>query len=167
MATVNTLTDIVTNLDATPKVMNGLHLMGGVLREQVGTVEIAAADSDNSVYRVGRVHSSWRVSEIKRFNDAITSGSDYNVGLHAIAEDGGAAVDDNLFADAVSLASASAVGVNDVFEALGVENIEKRVWEALGLSSDPGLWYDVTYTGISVGSGAGTLSAQVRYVANS
>lgn len=167
MATVNTLTDIVTNLDATPKVMNPLNLMGGVLREQVGTVEIAAGDDNNSVYRVGRVHSSWRVSEIKRFNDAITSGSDFNVGLYETAEDGGDAVDDNLFADAVSLASASAVGVNDVFEALGVENVEKSVWEALGLASDPGLWYDVAYTGVAVGSGAGTLSAQIRYVANS
>jgi hypothetical protein len=165
MATVNTLTDIVSNLDATPKVINALNLMGAVVREQVGTVEIAAADDNNSVYRVGRVHSSWRVSEIMRFNDAITTGTDYNVGLYETAENGGAAKDENLFADAISLASASAVGVNDTFEALGVENIEKTVWEALGESSDPDRWYDLAYTGITVGSGAGTLSVRTRYVA--
>jgi hypothetical protein len=159
MATVNTLTDIVSNLDSTPKVINALNLMGAVVREQVGTVEIAAADDNNSVYRVGRVHSSWRVSEIMRFNDAITTGTDYNVGLYETAENG------NLFADAISLASASAVGVNDTFEALGVENIEKTVWEALGESSDPDRWYDLAYTGITVGSGAGTLSVRTRYVA--
>ena len=170
MATVNTKSNIVTNLDATPKVMNALNIMGGVLREQAATVEIAAADDANSTYRLCRLHSSWRVSEIKRFNDAITSGTDYDVGLYRTAEDGGAAVDANLYADAVSLASASITGTHDLYEtgsAVGVEKIEKAIWEQLGLATDPGLWYDLVYTGFTPGSGAGTLSVLVRYVANS
>ena len=85
MGTANTLTNNVTNLDATPPVALDKRLFNGILKEQVGTVEIAAADDANSVYRVGRVHSSWRISEIIRYNDAITSGTDYDVGLYDTA----------------------------------------------------------------------------------
>jgi hypothetical protein len=170
MSTVTTKTDLVTNLDATPKVMNPLYLMGGVLREQVGTVEIAAADDNGSKYILGRVHSSWRISEITLFNDAITSGTDFDLGLYRTAEDGAAAVDANAFSDGVSLASASLTGVQHLFEggsAVGVEDIEQQVWQMAGQSSDPGLWYDVVLNSTTNGSGAGTVSMRLRYIANS
>lgn len=170
MATVTTKADLVTNLDATPKVMNPLYIMGGVLREQVGTVEIAAGDDNGSKYILGRVHSSWRLSEVTLFNDAITSGTDFDLGFYRTSEDGGAAVDANALSDAVSLASASLTGVQHLFEtgsAVGVEDIEQRVWEMAGQSSDPGVWYDVVLNSTANGSGAGTVSARIRYVANS
>ena len=169
MATVNTKCNSVTNLDATPRVMNPLYLLGGVLREQVGTVEVAAADSDASVYRLGRVHSSWRISEMTCFNDAITSGAVFDVGLYRTAEDGGAVVDANAFADNISLTSGSLTGVqllNEAGSAIGVEDIEQRVWEVAALSADPDVWYDICFTGDTVGSGAGTISLRTRYVAN-
>lgn len=169
MAVANTKSTAVTNLDATPPVMNGQHLMGGVLREARGTVEIAAADCNTSVYRMVRVHSSWLISEIKRFNDAITSGTDFDVGLYETAENGGTVKNINCFADAVSLASASVTGTQDMFEAgadEGVEDLEKKVYEYAGETSDPNRFYDLCYTGVAVGSGAGTLSVIVRYIAN-
>jgi len=167
MATANTKSKTVTNLDATPRVMNPTYLMGGILKEQVGTVEIAAADDNNSVYRVGRVHSSWRISEIIRYNDAITSGADFDVGLYDTAENGAAVININCFADAVSLVSGSVTGTRDLYEAgsdVGVEDIEQRVWEMAGLTEDPGKFVDVCYTGVTVGSGAGTLSVKIQYV---
>lgn len=167
MGTANTKCTTVTNLDATPATLNDKRLMGGILKEQVGTVEIAAADDNNSVYRVGRVHSSWRISDIIRFNDAITSGTDFDVGLYDTAANGGAVINVNAFADAVSLASASVTGTNDIYEAgsdVGVEDIEQEVWQMAGLSSDPNKFMDVCYTGVTVGSGAGTLSVKIRYV---
>jgi hypothetical protein len=170
MATVNTKSNIVTNLDATPKVLNSLNLMGAVLREQVATIAVAAADDNNSTYRMCRVHSSWRISEMTMFNDAITTGTDYNIGLFAIAEDGGAVVDENAYSDAVSFASGSLTGVQVMYEAgsaVGIEDIEQAVWQNAGLTADPGLWYDVVLTGITVGSGAGDLAMRLRYVANS
>lgn len=169
MAVVNTKSTAVTNLDTTPVVKNPLYLMGGVVREAIGTVEIAAADCDTSVYRLVRVHSSWRISEIMRFNDAITSGADFDIGLYETAENGGAVKNINCFADAVSLASGSTTGVSEMFEAgsdEGVEDIEKRVWQFAGETSDPGRFYDLCYTGVTVGSGAGTLTVRVRYIAN-
>lgn len=171
MAVANTKTNSVTNRDATPPVANSLALIGGVLREQVGTVEIAAADDNNSVYRVGTVHSSWRISDIIRYNDAIASGSDFDVGLYDIAEtSSGAVINISCFADAVSLASASLTGTKDLYETggdFGVEYIEKRVWEMAGLTSDPGKYMDVCYTGVTVGTAAGTLSVKIQYVTNS
>lgn len=167
MGTANTKCTTVTNLDATPATLNDKRLMGGILKEQVGTVEIAAADDNNSVYRVGRVHSSWRISDIIRYNDAITSGADFDVGLYDTAANGGAVINVNAFADAVSLASASVTGTNDLYEAgsdVGVEDIEQEVWQMAGLSSDPNKFMDVCYTGVTVGSGAGTLSVKIRYV---
>lgn len=165
----STKSNEVTNADATPPVKTHVSTSHGRLHEKVATVEIAASDNNDHEYRMVRLHSSWRLSEINRFNDAITSGTDYNVGLFDIAENGGAVVNENLFADAVSLSSASLTGVNDLFEAgsgVGVEDIEQRIWEMLGLSSDPGKWYDLVYKGVTVGSGSGTLSVRVRYVAN-
>jgi len=169
MAVVNTKSTIVTNLDSSPPVKNDLAIIGGVLREAIGTVEIAAADCDTSVYRMVRVHSSWRISDIKRYNDAITSGTDFDVGLYETAENGGAVKNINCFADAVSLASGVVVGIEDLFEAggdEGIEDIGKRVWEYAGDTSDPGKFYDLCYTGVAVGSGAGTLTVKVRYIAN-
>jgi hypothetical protein len=159
----------VTNADATPPVRTHVKTSHGRLHEKVATLEIAAADSNDHEYRMCRMHSSWRISEITRFNDAITSGTDFNVGLFDIAENGGAVVNENLFADAISLASGSVTGVSEMYESgggIGVEDIEQALWEMLGLSSDPGKWYDLTYKGVAVGSGSGTLSVRVRFVAN-
>lgn len=170
MATVNTKSNLVTNLDATPRVANPLYLMGGVLREQVATVEIAAGDDANSIFRVARLHSSWRLSELTYFCDAITSGTDYNVGFYDTAENGGAVILESAISDAVSLATGIVIGTQAMYEAgsgNGVEDIEKRVWEMAGLSSDPGKFVDVCFKGITPGSGAGTLSVRTRYVANS
>lgn len=167
MAEANTKAASITNLDASPRVLNAKIVFDGAVHEQVSTLEIAAADDTASVYRLGRVHSSWRISELTLFNDAITSGADFDMGLHRTAEDGGAAVDANAYSDAVTLVSGSLTGVQHLFEsggAKGVEEIEQAVWQDAGYSSDPGYWLDVTLTAATPGSGAGTVSARIRYV---
>ena len=167
MGTANTKSTAITNNDSTPAVMNDARLDGAVVREKVGTVEIAAADDNDSVYRMVRLHSSWRLSEVTRFNDAITSGTDFNIGFWDTAENGGALILENALADAVSLASASLTGVSEMYEAgsgVGVEDIEQRIWQMAGLTSDPNKFVDLCYKGVAVGSGAGTLSVRVRFV---
>jgi hypothetical protein len=167
MGTANTKSTAITNGDANPRVMNSQKIDGGNLKEKVGTVEIAAADDNNSVYRLVRLHSSCRLSDIIRYNDAITTGTDFDVGLYDTAENGGSVININAFADAVSLASASVTGTKDLYEAgsdNGVEDIEQLLWEMAGLASDPNKFMDLCYTGVTVGSGAGTLSVRVHYV---
>lgn len=166
MGTANTKSTIVTNADATPRTLTAAYLAHGRLREQVAKAEVAAADDNNSVYRMFRVHSSWRISELALWNDAITCGSDFNLGLYQTAENGGAVVTDNIWADAVSMASARAAAgpLDCMFEQLNIDDIQKRVWELAGLSADPNRWYDIAWIGIAVGTGAGGISMRMRYV---
>lgn len=166
MGVVNTKSNAVTYADATPVKQSGVHIAGGRLYESVGTVEVAAADDDTSVYRFVRVHSSWRISSIEVFNDAITSGSVYDVGLYQTAENGAAALDADCYATNVTMVSARATsGPTDLrFEQMDIANIEKRVFEDGGLTADSNRWYDLCLTADTVGSGAGTISIRVRYV---
>ena len=166
MAVANTKATNVTNPDSTPSKANPLHIHSARLYEIVGTVEVAAADDDNSVYRMARVHSSWRISSIEVFNDAITSGSVYDLGLWDTAENGGAVVSQELWASDVTMVSARATPTELTYEATAtnIDKIEERLWELAGLTSDPGKWYDIAFKATTVGSGAGTISLRVRYV---
>ena len=166
MAVVNTKATNVTNPDATPSKANPLHIHAARLYEIVGTVEVAAADDDNSVYRLARVHSSWRITSIELFNDAITSGTVYDLGLYDTAENGGAVVSQELFASDVTMASARSTPTEVTYEATptNIDKIEKRLYELAGLTTDPGKWYDIAFKATTVGSGAGTISLRVRFV---
>ncbi len=73
---------------------------------------------------------------------------------------GGHLVSQALFASAQSIATASATGINARFEADDVANVEKRIWELLGLTADPNLEYDVALTLTAAISASGTLALQ-------
>lgn len=165
MAVVNTKSTIVSNADAAPYVATPALISGGRMREQVGHVAVAAGDDDNSVYRVARVHSNVRISELLVTNDAITGGSSYDLGLYDTDENGGAVVDADLFASAASMASANTM--RDLTHESGqwpLEESEQALWEALGLTEDPDKLYDIAFTANTVGSAAGDIVAHVRYV---
>ena len=161
MAVVNTLGANITKLNATPVQNVDAAISGGKLRSQADVVSIAAADDDNSTFRVARVHSSWRVAAINRRNTAITGGTDYHVGLYRTAADGGAVVDADAYASSISLATAATSPVDDSFEARSVANIQNRVYQDAGLTTDPNVFYDIVYTGNTVGTVAGTLAVDV------
>ena len=168
MPIANTKSTAVTNRDASPRVPSPAHLVRGPLFEAVGTVEIAATDDNGSVYRMARLRSSDRISQLTVFNDAITGGTAFDLGLYRTADDGGAAVDDDLFASALDLSSAPAsasTGTEVLFEATAanIDKVEKRIWELLGLSADPQVDYDLAFTADTVGSAAGTVSLRVRF----
>lgn len=166
MAVVNTKSAALTALDNTPPKQAKSIEMGGRLRELVGTVEVAAADDNNSIYRFARVHSSWRVSSIEVFNDAIASGSSFDCGLYDTAENGGAVASATLFASAVSMTSARSTPTEITYEATAanIDKIAKALWELLGLSADPNKYYDIAMLANTVGTAAGTISLRVRYV---
>lgn len=165
MATANTKSTAVSNRDASPRVPSPAHLVRGPLFEAVGTVEVAAADDNGSVYRMARLRSSDRVSQLTVFNDLITGGSGFDLGLYRTADDGGGVVDADLFGSGLDLTVASVAGADYTFEsaATDIGKIEKRLWELLGLSADPQVDYDIAFTGVTVGSAAGTVSLRVRF----
>lgn len=164
MAVVNTKSASVANADASPQVLNDLQIAGGKVKCLRAVVEQGASDNDGSVFRLARIHSSWLVKGVRKFHDAITGGTSYDLGLYRTAGDGGAVVDADAYASAVSLASADTAGVQIAFEARDVANIEKKVWQDAGLSSDPNLWYDLALTGNTVGSTGGTIGLDIEVV---
>lgn len=168
MATANTKSTQITNADLpTAIVFNDARVANGSLREAIATLEVAAADDNNSVYRFVRLRSNDRISQITVFNDAITGGTSYDCGVYKTSRDGGAAVASHAFALNMDMSSASSLGTEALQYTNGIENIEKQLWEVLALSADPRLFYDICLTGVTVGTGAGTLSMRVRYVPGS
>jgi hypothetical protein len=150
-------TNAITNLDATPIVRANPWVHGGNSKQFAGTVEAVNGDSIGSTYRFFRIGSWMRPVGLTLFCDAITSAA-ADVGLYRTATDGGAVVSAALFGSAVSLASAITTGTNVRFEQDDIANVEKRVWELLGLSADPNLEYDVALTLTAAATAGGTIS---------
>ena len=165
MAVVNTKSTFITNADADPKVLTSDYISKGTLYETVGTVEAAAADDNDSIYRMVRVPSNCRVTSILLASDAVTGSSDVNVGVWQTAANGGALVNENIFADAVDLSSAT-VFTEVILEttATDIVNVEKRLWELLALTVDPMRDYDICLKAVAAASAAGTYAMKLKYV---
>lgn len=168
MAVVNTKSTIVTNADATPVTLTNDHIGKARVLEEAALVSVAAADDDTSVYRAFRVKSSSRVSRLLLWNSAITAGTSYDLGLYRTAKDGGAVVDADFWASAVDMSTARAVPLDATYEAGAagglITNVEKRIWEILGLTVDPFLDYDVCFTANTVGTAAGSIACLMVFV---
>lgn len=166
MAVENLKSSAITNADATPLVLTNAIVAKGRLQEAVGTKQVSASASIGSTYRLARVPSNARVSDVLLYNDAFDTTGAADVGLYDI--NGGAVVAAAFFGSAVVLTAASTVGVNVTHESgvFGIEAAEKPLWEALGLSSDPHKEYDVALT-LTAANGAGAtpdVTLKVRYV---
>jgi len=157
----------ITNADATPVVLNSAQIAGGRMRLKRGwgTTLTAAAEIASTI-RCIRVRSNDLVAKLMLDCTAFGTGCAADIGLYKIAADGGAVVDADFFASAVDI-SAALVQSNVTREAAGTPNavnyMTKCIWEALGLSADPQIDYDValTLTAAATGTGTACLSAEV------
>lgn len=166
MAVENLKSTPITNADATPVVLNNSRVADGVMREAVGTKQVSASASIGSTYRLCRIPSNARVSQVVLANDAFDTTGAGDIGLYKTAADGGAVVNAGFFASAVAMTAASG-GTDVTHESLvfGVEKAEKPLWEALGLSADPMIQYDVVITLTTANGAAATpdVTLKVRY----
>ncbi len=131
----------------------------------VQTVELAAADDDGSVYRFFKdVPSTYIPVNITVACDAITSGTDFDLGLYKVGV-GGAVVDKDVLMDGQTLATAltratgaqlglAAVDLADAAKSLGTLSAQTNV--------DPS--YDIALTANTVGSAAGTVTIIATFV---
>lgn len=171
MAVVAVKSTAVTNATATPRVQNTPGLEGGVVVRAVnGNVAVANGDSANSVYRFGKVRSSDYIDRIRVVSADIGTTTAGTLGLHDLLShsNGGTVVDADLFTGTITL-NAGAIDTDFTFTAAGDEaalytNSEKRVWELLGLTSDPGKEYDVSLTLTGAADAAGTILVRVYVV---
>ena len=163
MAVVNTKSTSITNLDAGD--LNPDYKSRGVLREAVDTLETANGDSIGSTYRTVRLWSGWRISDVIIDSDDIGTTTAADIGLYRTAADGGAVVNAAFFASALVLNAGALSGSNVTHESgvVDIANKGKRLWEQLGLTADPGLWYDLALTLTAAADAAGTITTRVRF----
>lgn len=164
MAVVNTKAAAITAGDTAGTVVKK-NLQAGILKECVGTLEAVSGDSIGSTFRLARVPSNARISRVLLSCDAITTCA-ADVGVYDIAAvNSGAAVDADFFASAQSLASALVnQDVTHESGVFGIEDVEQPLWQALGLTADPGKLYDIVATLTAAAGSAGTVSLKVAYV---
>lgn len=131
---------IVTNLEATPVVFADASELYGKQRTLIETFEIAAADNDADTYTLYPVSLDARIDDLQIFNDAITGGTDYDIGFYKITDNNlGAAIDADKLMDGQTMASArsvftSVLGLGTNAIDIGTESGEK-VWELCGYAS--------------------------------
>lgn len=171
MGVVNVNSTQITNNLATPPVLSNPYIAGGIYRECVDVCTMGSADSNNSTYRFFRIPSNARIGDIEVMNDANTSGTSYKCGVLLI--NGGSTVvagSDAIFIPSgTTMASARNTWTSLYFPAIAgssaaVANVTKRVWELLGLTSDPNATYDVVVTAVTAGSAGGSLALKLAYI---
>lgn len=163
---------IVTNLEATPSTVADASLLYGKTRVLVETFEVAAADNDADTYTLYPVSLDARIDDLQVFNDAITGGTDYDIGFYKITDnDLGAVIDADKLIDGQTMASArtvwtSVLGLGTSALDLGTEAAEK-VWELCGYATidaareaNPNNQVYIVITANTVGTAAGSLSVK-------
>lgn len=151
--------NVVAGRLAEPALVNGAECLS-----VIATFDVAAADDDGSVYRVFKdVSSGFYLYELSVSNDAITGGTDYDLGLYKTGL--GAVVDKDKFADGFSMASARGVsaGWNAGMFSLDVAELNKTLGELSGQTDIDGT-YDIALTANTVGSAAGTITVRATFL---
>ena len=140
---------------------------GSVLRAIVKTFEVAAADDDGSIYRIIKdVQPEMIIKNIIVTNDAITAGTDYDIGFYKSLETGGDVINADALADGLDLSSAhiEGAGISGI-AAVAVENVEKKIFELAGDTISTKIKaYDIAFTANTAGTAAGTISVKIEYI---
>lgn len=169
MAVVTTKSTRISNAENTVQTLDNPGVNHGKLRRMAGTLESVSGDSSTSQYRMFRVHSSWTVHSLRIFCDALGGSCAADVGLYQCSAgpaNGGAVVDADAYASAVSLASAITAGTEIAYEARDIANLTRQVWQDAGLSADPNRWYEMVVTLTAASAANGTVSLDMAYVGN-
>lgn len=167
MAVVAVKSTLVTNADALPAVLNSPRVDGGFERIEVSTVAITSGDTTASTYRMFRVPSNAVMTDLRIYSPDIGTTTIADIGLYRTAKDGGAVQDADFFASALSLKDGALNGVDVLHEAavFTIANSGKELWDALGLTSDPSVFYDVALTLTGDADATGTVKLIGRYTA--
>lgn len=165
MSATHEKTTNITNMDANLVVQAPAYQNHGRLRESIDSLEVPISEA-NSTYRLLRVFSSWRVSDLILDADDMGTTTTADVGLYDIDANGGAVIDANFFATAVSLKDGAVANSNITHQSGVVDaaNYGKPLWQQLNLTADPKKWMDIALTLVGAADAAGTATLRARYV---
>jgi hypothetical protein len=165
----------ITNMDASPAVIPTAGEGGPApLKYNEGYATAVASSSVDATYQLVRVPSNSKIKKIILESEAQTAGA-FDVGVYYATDGEGrqptallaaAAISRALFASAVSCAAA--VLPTDITNESGTYTLDKRaqpLWQAAGLASDPGGFFDIvaTVTTTAVTTGTGKFGISVSY----
>lgn len=163
----------VSNLDATPVVQNTAgEGAPNYQREVSGYVTVPAGSDVDSTLRIVRVPTTAVIKSLVIESEAQGAGK-VNVGVYypttgrtGVADLVANTISAAFFASDVDLASA--VNPTDVVNESGTNTLDKRnqpLWKAVGLTSDPGGFFDIVATvhTTAVTTGTGKLGLSARY----
>lgn len=163
MAAVNNnLGNLLANAYAVPPIANIAGNDGALPRRWAAycAIPTSSTDSSGSQYRFGRVRSSDVIYSLRFGSTALTAG---NISLGLWNTNTGAHVSsaaEHLFA--TSIDCSSAVSPSDRrYSNLALTTAGQRVWELLGLASDPCTVYDVVGVSTTAATAAGTLFCDI------
>lgn len=159
---------IIDGFAASPPTFINPGYYGGTLKVQVARVSIADNDDVASIFRLFRVKSTDTVISMRYFTPDTLTAMAGDVGLYRTVEEGGAVVDVDAYASAVSFATANTtVGVEVGFEARTVSVLGQPVWDDIASqSTDTSLNYDIAITITTQVTDPGTLTVMLLYVSN-
>ncbi len=154
---VNVKSTSITNADATPRVPNDSWFDTGTEMRVSDFAVVGASDAINSTYRCIRVRSGDRIAALTLSNDAANTSGVAGVSVYETAANGGALAGGTpggalLFAASVDVHTAAFFNKDIMFNVTTVPNINKRVWELLGLTVDPFKEYDLAVIMTTAGS---------------
>jgi hypothetical protein len=165
MGTSTLKSSTITNRDAVPKVVNDARLYGSLLQSAFGTATSAASDDTSSTYRLVAVPSNCIVRGVYYSTAAQGGSAAVDIGVFRDTLSGGAVVDADFFASA--LGTATALARTDCTYESAVYTAAKRVqplWQAAGLSADPGGELDIVVSVQATVANAVAMSLEVQYV---
>jgi hypothetical protein len=175
MAVDHVKSSFITNLDSTPAVANTAG-EGGPARLQCveGSAVAVASSSVGATYQLVRVPSNCKVKSV-HFESAAQAAGKFDLGVYYATDGEGGQPTSLLVANAISaelfatdIDCTSAVGITDETNQAGNYTIDKRtqpLWQAAGLTSDPGGFFDIVATvhTTAVTTGTGRLGVRVTY----
>lgn len=158
-----TKSNLITNSDATPVVMNDVGLSGGRMRVAQDNFEVAAADfdADGDIIRLCRLPVNARVLSIKLWSDDMGGSGTLDCGIYPTDSD--TPKDDDFYATDFDSSGQATDGAELRFEAANIDTLGDKLWENAGDSSNPGGHYDICLTAEAGFSNAFTCAFQVVY----
>lgn len=159
----------ITNRDATPRVINDGRLERGTSKATTGWVTAGAADSIASIYTLLSLPSTAIVQQLYLSNGAVTSAAG-DIGVYrptALDGTAGAVVSVGLFATAVSIATAATnTDVTNESTNYTILKQDQPLWQAAGLTADPGGTLDISMTLTAAATASSTVKLICFYVDN-
>jgi hypothetical protein len=158
----------ITAREATPPTASAPGEGGQGIKKHVSGyfASVTASLSITSVIRMCEVPSNAVVTSV-HFQSAAQTAGKFDIGVYRNNDDGGAVADADLFASAVDCASA-VVRTDVTNESTNYTTAKQMqpLWEAAGLSADPGGTLDIALTVVTtdVTTGTGAVKVDVEYV---